>query len=159
MCFIHFSLFFLKSFLDGLQIGRVEAFLTGIELLLIFESEDLFAAPFGLTPFTHLTIHLSLLLHLLDVDLLYLEFDAAKLDNVVLFQRVRLLDISILDIPDNKIDLLACVTRVLQLFTRFSILQIHVFAHEILLLCFSHGFESFDFNRLNPVVVPYFANV
>ena len=107
----------MERFLNSLQIGRVETFLASIDLLLIFESEDLFAAPFGLTPFTYLTLHLSLLLHLLDVDLLYLEFYAAKLDDVVLFQSVRLLDISILDIPDYEIDLFACVTRVLKLFT------------------------------------------
>lgn len=127
--------------------------------MLILESEDLFAAPFGLSPFTHLALHLSLLLHCFDVDLFNLEFDAAKLDNVVLFQSIRLLDISILDISDYQIDLLARVTRVLQLFTRFSILQIHVFAHELLLLGFGHGFEPLDFNWLNLVVVPNFANV
>lgn len=107
----------MQRFLDGLQIGRIEAFLAGIDLLLILESEDLFAAPFRLSPFTHLSLHFSLLLHCFDVDLFNLEFDAAKLDDVVLFQSVRLLDISILDISDYQIDLLARVTRVLQLFS------------------------------------------
>jgi hypothetical protein len=70
--------------LNGLQVGRIKAFFTSHEFLLVLQANNLLSSPLRFSSLSHLALHLTLLLHRLDEDLFDLELDSAKLDNVVL---------------------------------------------------------------------------
>ena len=123
------------------------------------QTKDLFSAPLRLSTLSHLALHLTFLLDGLDEYFLDLEFDTTKFDNVVLLQSIGLFDISILNVPDDQVNFLAGITRVLQLLSGLCILQIDIFAHEVFFLSFGHGLQSFDFCRLDHVVVSNLTNV
>lgn len=123
------------------------------------QTKDLFSAPLRLSTLSHLALHLTFFLNGLDEYFLDLEFDSAKFDNVVLLQSIGLFDISILNVPDDQVNFLASITRVLQLLSGLCILQIDIFAHEVFFLSLGHGLQSFDFCRLNHVVVSNLTNV
>ena len=59
----------------------------------------------------------KLVLSILDMDLLDLELDATKFDNVMLLQCVLLLHVSISDVTHDQVDLLKSIVGVLQLLT------------------------------------------
>ncbi len=154
-----FDFFLLYNLLNGLQVGRIEVFPTSHNLLLILQTKYLFTPPLRLSSLSHLALHLSLLFDGLDEYFLDLEFDSAKLDDVVLLQSIRLLHISILNVPHNEIDFLASITRVLQLLPRLCILQIDIFAHEVFFLSIAHGLQFFNLDWLNHIVVSNLSNI
>ena len=110
------TLLVLHRLADRMQVFRVEPLLLR-NLPLHLQSLDLFPTPLAFSSFHHLALHFTVLLRLLDVDLLNFKLDAAKLDNIVPFERVLLLNVSIGDVSHDQVDLLESVARVVQLLT------------------------------------------
>ena len=110
------TLLVLHRLADRMQVLRVEPLLLQ-HLPFLLQSLDLFPTPLTLSTLHHLALHFTVFLRLLDINFLHFELDAAKLDYIVPFERVLLLNVSIGDVSHNKVYLLECVTRVMQLLT------------------------------------------
>lgn len=144
--------------LDGFKIGRVGPL--GLHYFsLRLQPLDLILSPIGLPTFSYLTLELTFLFLKLNENLFDFKFDSAKFENVVLLQRVLLLDISIAHIAYYKVYFLESIARIFQLLARLCILHIHVLGHELFFLLCSHLGDLLDVSRFNEIAIAYLVDL